>query len=57
MRQNNEKLYEVEHILKMKIKDDKRYFRVKWVGYSSLQNTWEPEENLNSKLINAFLEN
>lgn len=35
--------YEVEYITKMKMEDGKRFFRVKWVGFPSNQNTWEPE--------------
>lgn len=38
----------------MKVQDGKRYFRVKWVGYRSNQNTWEPEEHLNENLIKGF---
>lgn len=40
-------LYEVEAITKMKIEGEKRFFRVKWVGFPSNQNTWEPEQHLN----------
>ena len=48
------KSYEVEKITKMREVEGKRAFRVKWVGYSSRENTWEPEEHLPSSLISSF---
>jgi hypothetical protein len=38
--------YVVESIQKEKQMQGKRYFFVKWLGYPSSQNTWEPFENL-----------
>lgn len=38
--------YQVEAIVGHTIKKGKNYFLVKWAGYPSSQNTWEPEENL-----------
>lgn len=40
------------------LKDGTRQFLVQWKGYSSKENTWEPEANLNcQELIDKFLEN
>lgn len=38
--------YEVEKILDTRIVDDKEEVLVKWKGYSSRYNTWEPKENI-----------
>ena len=48
--------YEVDYITKAKIENGKKLFRVKWVGYPSSQNTWQPEEHLHENLIKAFYE-
>ena len=39
--------YVVEKIIKMKKTQGKNYYLVKWAGYPSSDNTWEPEENPN----------
>jgi len=36
----------VEKVLKYKNEKGKDLFRIKWKGYDSKQNTWEPIENL-----------
>jgi Chromo (CHRromatin Organisation MOdifier) domain len=38
--------YEVEQVLAMKIEDSKKMYLIKWLGYSTSQNSWEPLENL-----------
>jgi hypothetical protein len=38
--------FEVEYILDKKTKRNKIYYLVKWVGYPSYENTWEPVTNL-----------
>lgn len=38
--------YEVEAILNMNLINNQAYFLVKWEGYSSKENTWEPLENI-----------
>lgn len=50
------KEYEVERLMDArKAKHGKREFLVKWKGYSTRFNTWEPEENLNCvDLIQKF---
>lgn len=35
----------------MKESDGKRKFRIKWTGFPTWQNTWEPEEHLKPELI------
>lgn len=40
--------YNVEKILEMRIKNGKKQFFVKWEGYPSSQNTWEPAEHLSN---------
>ena len=49
---------QVEEVIGRKSEGDKVYFRVKWGGYSSKYNTWEPEENLSNcgDLIKEFME-
>jgi hypothetical protein len=38
--------YEVEKILKTRIRNKKKEYFVKWVGYPNDMNSWIPEENL-----------
>ncbi|XP_015585211.1 histone-lysine N-methyltransferase SUV39H2 isoform X1 [Cephus cinctus] len=40
------KEYEVEKILEKKITKENVLYLIKWKGWSSLSNTWEPETNL-----------
>ncbi|ELR10361.1 hypothetical protein GMDG_08737 [Pseudogymnoascus destructans 20631-21] len=49
--------YEVESILDKKTLRGQDYFLVKWKGYPTSNNTWEPKRNLKnaSKLILEFL--
>lgn len=53
----SQEMYEVEEIVGMKLLDGKRMFRIKWVGYPSCQNTWEPEGHLQSDLVRSYLKN
>lgn len=50
--------YEVERILDVQIhRNNKREFLIRWKGYSSNVDSWEPEENLNCKeLIDKYME-
>jgi transposase InsO family protein len=49
--------YEVEKILDSKVIDHENYYLVKWKGYDTSENTWEPDQNLNncSRLLREFL--
>ncbi|KAL0138742.1 hypothetical protein V8B55DRAFT_1112979 [Mucor lusitanicus] len=55
--EEEECFYEVEDIDGMHITEDgERMFEVKWKGYTSTENTFEPERNLNCPdLLEAFL--
>lgn len=40
------KVYRVDKIVKERIRRGKKEYLIKWKGYSSKYNTWEPEENI-----------
>ena len=52
------KEYEVEDVIEMKFvkngRNKKKFYLVKWAGYPSSANTWEPEENLNEEAKRCF---
>lgn len=50
--------YEVERILDVIVhRNNKREFLIRWKGYSSNVDSWEPEENLNCKdLIAKYMD-
>jgi hypothetical protein len=53
---NGKEEYEVEKILDMKQKGQgcKMHYLIKWKGYPTSDNSWEPEENVQAKdLINV----
>ena len=43
--------YEVEAILDVRRKNGTNEYLIKWKGYSSAENTWEPEENITDKSL------
>ena len=48
--QEQSDFYQVEKIAGSKVKGQKKYYEIKWLGYSSDENTWEPIENLTNIL-------
>jgi flagellar biosynthesis GTPase FlhF len=53
-----EEEYIVEKVLDVKVEKGKRYYLIKWEGYSSEDNTWESEDNCDCKdLIEEFYKN
>ncbi|KAL0269215.1 UNVERIFIED_CONTAM: hypothetical protein PYX00_007022 [Menopon gallinae] len=57
-KEDEEMEYEVEKILDVKyLRNNKRQFLIQWKGFSSEDDTWEPEENLDCvDLINEFFQ-
>ncbi|VDI73304.1 Hypothetical predicted protein [Mytilus galloprovincialis] len=47
-------IYDVERILKCRKRGNIKQYLIKWQGYSSSQNTWEPSNNLPNNLIQHF---
>ena len=38
--------YEVERVLDMQMVDNQPFYLIKWKGYDTSENTWEPINNL-----------
>ncbi|XP_076622268.1 uncharacterized protein LOC143342362 [Colletes latitarsis] len=55
---DDQKEFEVEKIIEVHFKKNKtREFLIRWKGFTSADDTWEPEENLNcSELIEKFMQ-
>ncbi|QRW23805.1 Retrotransposable element Tf2 protein [Rhizoctonia solani] len=53
---DGEEEYKVEGITDMEERNGEWFFRVKWKGYGSEENTWEPRENLKNaeKILKNF---
>lgn len=52
---SEENVYEVEKIVEDRVKNGKRQYLIKWVGYPESENTWENEDNiLSSDLIKKY---
>lgn len=47
-------VFDAERIVAKKICNGKPLFMIKWQGYCSSQNTWEPKTHLQPELIKAF---
>ncbi|KAF8700270.1 reverse transcriptase, partial [Rhizoctonia solani] len=48
---DREEEYKVKGITNAKERDGKWFFQVKWKGYSSEENMWEPQENLKNTKV------
>ena len=46
--------YEVEKILKQRMKNGHRQFLLKWKGFPESENSWEPESNVTADLVSEF---
>jgi len=46
----SEEEYEIEAIVGKRKRKGKSHYRVKWAGYGSEDNTWEPLQNLQNCL-------
>lgn len=57
--ESEEEIYEVERIVRRRKKRGVWMYRVKWKGFDTKENTWEPEENLTSckEMLENFLKN
>lgn len=38
--------YQVERIIKERVREGKRHYGITWLGFSSRSNSWEPEQNI-----------
>ena len=48
-------VYAAESILRKKVVKGRTFYEIKWKGYGTKDNTWEPEENvLDKRLLEAF---
>ncbi|XP_071176347.1 chromo domain-containing protein cec-1-like [Mytilus edulis] len=47
-------LYLVERIVKSKRINNKMHYYIKWLGFGSTSNSWEPEENIPPELRHEF---
>ena len=53
--EEQEEVFSVEKIVSKKVVGGKTIFLLKWKGYDSDENTWEPEENLDCQdLLEEF---
>lgn len=53
--QQEEEVFSVEKIVSKKVVEGKTQYLLKWKGYDSDENTWEPEENLDCQdLLDEF---
>lgn len=56
--ETEEDIFVVEMIKDKRVKDGKVHYKIKWLGYSENECTWEEEENILDKdMINDFEEN
>ena len=51
-----DEVYEVEKLLRARGHGRARQFLVKWVGYDTVDSTWEPRKHIHPDLVTAFEE-
>jgi len=53
---NNEEEYEVQEILDSRIRRNRLFYKVRWIGYSPVHDSWEPIAAVKNapKLVEAF---
>lgn len=52
---HNGDIYQVEKLLKQRMKNGEHQFLIKWLGFPHSQNSWEPASNiLNKSVIKQF---
>lgn len=51
---SSEPEYAFDKIVDHKTQDGKRYYKVRWEGYTSGDDTWEPEEHLPKNAISVY---
>jgi hypothetical protein len=56
MSSDSEVEFEIEEIIKDRVRHGKHEFFVKWAHFPSSENTWEPEHHLNRVLITQYRE-
>lgn len=55
--EEDENIFEIDRILAHEVKAKKKLFKIRWKGYSSKWDTWEPEENiLDRSILNEYCE-
>ena len=52
--QPSEEIYYIEMVLNSRKKGTTTEYLIKWQGYDSSQNTWEPKKNIPLGLVEAF---
>jgi len=55
--ETEEPYYDVEKILRHRQNNNQTEYLIKWLGYTEEENTWEPETNLNPKLVDQYWRN
>lgn len=51
MEKDRKDIYTIETILKHRFNSKGYYYLIKWLGFESYDNTWEPESNIYDKKI------